>query len=240
MVTTTKLTVSNNESGYFSLPIFFGDVPGCKILYCKPNSLKNDEDSKTLFVANCNDISEGDFKKLFGSYGDIEDIQLGKLAKGDTQVAYIKFSTKAQVQNVIDAIQSENPPTLEQKNTRISFFQESLTECRGQYMDTKSIKEQAFKTINDYNEQMEAEENQPTVDEDGWTIVRKKRSIYDDNEDEPPRVFKKPKTKGTLQNFYRFQIRENKRDQLMKLREQFENDKEKINKMKNSRKFNPL
>jgi|MGYP000026655434 hypothetical protein len=37
----------------------------------------------------------------------------------------------------------------------------------------------------------------------------------------------------------RFQSRENKRDQLRELREQFERDKEKIEKMKRNRKFNP-
>ena len=37
----------------------------------------------------------------------------------------------------------------------------------------------------------------------------------------------------------RFQSRENKRDQLRELREQLERDKEKIEKMKPNRKFNP-
>ncbi|PWN40682.1 hypothetical protein IE81DRAFT_316316 [Ceraceosorus guamensis] len=42
-----------------------------------------------------------------------------------------------------------------------------------------------------------------------------------------------------LEDFYRFQIREKKREQLASLREQFEKDKQKVEKLKNSRRFNP-
>lgn len=38
----------------------------------------------------------------------------------------------------------------------------------------------------------------------------------------------------------RFQGRENKRDQLKELREQFQRDRERIQKMKENRKFNPV
>ena len=38
----------------------------------------------------------------------------------------------------------------------------------------------------------------------------------------------------------RFQGRENKRDQLRELREQFQRDRERIQKMKENRKFNPV
>ena len=38
----------------------------------------------------------------------------------------------------------------------------------------------------------------------------------------------------------RFQGRENKRNQLKELREQFEKDKQRIQKMKENRKFNPV
>lgn len=43
-----------------------------------------------------------------------------------------------------------------------------------------------------------------------------------------------------LPNFYRFQQREKRRDELLELREQFENDKRKIQELKAARKFKPL
>ena len=51
---------------------------------------------------------------------------------------------------------------------------------------------------------------------------------------------KKPKkNKGELVDFYHFQQHEKKREQLLKLREQFEADKARIAKMKSERKFKP-
>lgn len=43
-----------------------------------------------------------------------------------------------------------------------------------------------------------------------------------------------------MQMMSRFQGRENRRDQLKELREQFQRDREKIQKMKENRKFNPV
>ena len=43
-----------------------------------------------------------------------------------------------------------------------------------------------------------------------------------------------------LQNFYRFQMREQKRNQLAELRKRFEEDKLQVAKMKEARKFKPF
>lgn len=43
-----------------------------------------------------------------------------------------------------------------------------------------------------------------------------------------------------LPHFYRFQQREKRRDELLELREQFENDKRKIQALKAARRFKPL
>ena len=50
---------------------------------------------------------------------------------------------------------------------------------------------------------------------------------------------KKKKKKGEAPDFYHFQQHERKREQLVKLREQFEADKARIAKMKSERKFRP-
>jgi ribosomal RNA-processing protein 7 len=51
---------------------------------------------------------------------------------------------------------------------------------------------------------------------------------------------KKPKKKEIVLDFYQHQARENKREQLADLRRKFEEDKKKIEKMKETRKFNPF
>ena len=45
---------------------------------------------------------------------------------------------------------------------------------------------------------------------------------------------------GELKNFYRFQIREEKQNKLLELRQRFEADKVKVAAMKDARKFKPF
>ena len=54
-----------------------------------------------------------------------------------------------------------------------------------------------------------------------------------------PKAQKKKKD-YELKNFYRHQMREQKREELQSLREKFEEDKKRIQKMKEARKFKPF
>ena len=78
-------------------------------------------------------------------------------------------------------------------------------------------------------------------DEDGFTLVSRKRQVRHATMDanEKKRRRKKKKKNAELTNFYRFQIRESKRNQLAVLREEFEADKQRIERLKASRKFRP-
>ncbi|KAL0586220.1 hypothetical protein ABG067_004068 [Albugo candida] len=76
---------------------------------------------------------------------------------------------------------------------------------------------------------------QHQIDEDGFqTVVNPKRKIPMDLD----RLPKKQKSKE-LQDFYRFQLREKKRNQLKSLRERFEEDCQQIEKLKCANKFHP-
>ncbi len=83
-------------------------------------------------------------------------------------------------------------------------------------------------------------------DEDGFiTVNYKKRGRRQKSEegwmDAMEHQHRRKKKKDlTLKNFYRHQIREAKRDQVAELRRKFEADKEKVQKMKISRKFKPF
>lgn len=66
-----------------------------------------------------------------------------------------------------------------------------------------------------------------------------KRKERDPETSDVQRQKKKKKKPLELKNFYRHQIREAKREQLAKLRTQFEEDKARIAKMKEARKFRP-
>lgn len=84
------------------------------------------------------------------------------------------------------------------------------------------------------------------MDVDGFvTVTYSKRKRGGDKgavsqEAAAKRQGRKKRKKYELVNFYSFQMREAKREQLAKLREKFEEDKARIEKMKASRKFRPF
>lgn len=86
----------------------------------------------------------------------------------------------------------------------------------------------------------------PTVDAEGWTMVKStgrntKRNLLA-REEETARAAEtaaKKARKNTVVHFYKHQEREIKKERLVQLREKFEQDKIKIAKMKADRKFKP-
>ena len=94
--------------------------------------------------------------------------------------------------------------------------------------------------------------------DDGWTKVGKKKTVRLTEADQiemKARAARKRKKgelvsilavveiflKQSIQlNFYQFQIREGKKKEIVRLREQFEADKKKIDRMRQERKFKPM
>ncbi|KAJ3280214.1 Ribosomal RNA-processing protein 7 A, partial [Borealophlyctis nickersoniae] len=85
-------------------------------------------------------------------------------------------------------------------------------------------------------------------DEDGFVLVTRARGRRNTNADasgatvtaaRPEEVKKLKPKKKELVDFYRFQMRESKRNQLADLRRKFEEDKKKIAALKANRRFKP-
>lgn len=82
-------------------------------------------------------------------------------------------------------------------------------------------------------------------DEEGWITVTKKSKVqsFSRTENVVNKVMEKEKVgkqRKELQNFYTFQIRESKMKHIVALRQRFEDDKKKINQLKQSRRFKPF
>lgn len=89
-------------------------------------------------------------------------------------------------------------------------------------------------------------------DDDGWTVVTKRgRKRTHGNmdstvaatamsQDRLIELKKKHDQKSFKVDFYQFQRQENKRQKLLELQKKFEEDKKRIAKMRQGRKFNPL
>ena len=85
-----------------------------------------------------------------------------------------------------------------------------------------------------------------TTDADGWTLVKgstrskKRQALQLEEESNRAREQANKKLKkNTVVHFYKHQEREQKKERLLQLREKFEQDKLKIAKMKQERKFKP-
>ena len=78
------------------------------------------------------------------------------------------------------------------------------------------------------------------VDDDGFTMVVNSRKKQGNSSSESNRKKRRKKKETEMGNFYRFQIRESKREQLADLRSKFEQDKKRIASMKATRKFRPF
>jgi len=80
-------------------------------------------------------------------------------------------------------------------------------------------------------------------DEEGWTtIVKGGKMVNEDgegNEGDSVNPKKRAKKDRELQNFYRFQQKDARKDQIAALRKKFDLDKMRITQMKGDRKFRP-
>lgn len=117
------------------------------------------------------------------------------------------------------------------------------------YPDTETLRKEtdqfigAFETREEQS-RLAVERKRALMDDDGFTLVSHKRQVRHATM-ESKKNMKKRKKKGTrvgsteLKNFYSFQMREAKRDQLARLRSKFEADKKRVARLKAARKFKP-
>merc|ERR1719209_1439268 len=126
-------------------------------------------------------------------------------------------------------------------------------EYNEQWRSDEDVKESIESFMLDFDKKVadgikaDAEMGEP--DEDGWVTVtrqdKKKPAVVKvtkEQESERGRGKKnrRKKKKLVLQNFYSHQVKEEKMDRIQELRKKFEEDKQKIAKMKSERKFRPF
>lgn len=96
-----------------------------------------------------------------------------------------------------------------------------------------------------YDKIKSAEKDYPDEDDEGWTVVSKKghNAGFKQKESIITKLgekMQKQKKQAQLKNFYTFEVRESKKQQLIELRRKFEGDKQKMESMKQSRRFRPF
>ena len=126
-------------------------------------------------------------------------------------------------------------------------------EYNSKFVEEEKLMESVTSYIEDYDRKVaEArllDEGLSQPDEEGWVTVTKKQEKKHEKakkagEDEMKKgrgkKNRRKKKKVELTNFYSHQIKEDKMNNIRALREKFEEDKQKIAKMKQERKFRPF
>jgi ribosomal RNA-processing protein 7 len=160
----------------------------------------------------------------------------------NTRFAHVAFESADAIDAAINLDELQAPEELIEQ----CQHQPWLTAWRaGRPVDTTMLEGEVTKSMAAFEEKErdireQRKRMKDEVDDDGFTMVvnsRKKQAI---SSSESSRKKRRKKKETEMGNFYRFQIRESKREQLADLRSKFELDKKRIADMKETRKFRPF
>ena len=205
------------------------------------------KDERTLFVVNVGSNLDRSVGGL-ASFGDIAHVDADPFVPHKTRCARVQFEHADAVRVALDADLSDWVPPPPQENATsaaqrlVAAHQQNLPAT-----DALLTASEKCMALFERQEREEADlraEQKDGVDDDGFTTVTYKRKARDTGGSLNPTASaaaakkkKKKKNGMELKNFYRHQIREDKKDKLLELRARFEEDKQRIRKLKDARKF---
>jgi len=194
-------------------------------------------------------------KRLFSLYGSIvsTEFQLrpGKADESDDldqkeledkfKVAYIVFAKEQSIANLKTASENGDKMVVSTiENPVITGLESYCASYNQSFPNIKKLQNEINTWMSDFEESNAEQKVEST--EEGWTAVKGKGTTRRTEEDQNEMKMKaaKKRKKGQLLNFYQFQIRESKKQKIIELREKFEADKKKVDRMKQDRKFKPM
>lgn len=214
---------------------------------------------RTLFVLNVPPyIQKVNLRNAFEEAGALESIYLCEKPTGELpevseksiyftpaeifgfKCAYIVFKTSRGLQNALQLTQVASGPI---KCGLAKWCEEYLSRIP----DPVKMQVEIDSYIANYDEKKqlaEEESKNQEPDDDGWVTVTKKSQGTEKKESIFNRIEEKEREKKgrkELKDFYRFQMKESKAKQLVQLRQRFEEDKKKVEILRNSkRRFKPF
>jgi hypothetical protein len=232
----------------------FGDIKGVSV-----SSSRKDREDKGKKRA-LDDDAEGDEGDdlNYGTHG-IEG--LTNITSMRTRFAHVQFTKQKAVANCLKAAKNGDiDAAAEAVGKKWNSMFENLSKkskkeiaAAFKWRDCGTIedmKEEVDSYMKDFEEEEEKERlekirKSKEMDDDGFMPVRTKHKTRKTTDKGSSRSSGNARSRGEkkskeLKNFYRFQMREEKRETLQSLREQFEKDKERVARMKADRKFSPF
>ncbi|KAJ3295058.1 Ribosomal RNA-processing protein 7 A [Rhizoclosmatium sp. JEL0117] len=250
----TKAPLLAVQAGFHVLPVSVGAATHTLLFKRHSGSTDDDEHptDRTLFVANVPvDASEAHVRRLFRRCGPIASVSLSRRAahvvfedpESLLRAEQMRSRRRVWSAEVDDAADSQNAaiaPHLIGLEKWIKLFVHN-------HPPLATLQQQANEYMRQYDHlqnerQKELARRRAEPDEDGFILVgaHKQAKKADDSKDETEGGNRKKKPKKIEHvDFYRFQMRESKRNQLVELRNKFEEDKKRIEKLKATRKFKP-
>ncbi|XP_070152857.1 ribosomal RNA-processing protein 7 homolog A [Polyergus mexicanus] len=250
-----KTINTQNTKGFKTLWIRFdADSSDKHQLFFKEHSVRNQEPeyprNQTLFVLNVPPYATTDclkhaFTKLCG---DVNLITFSK-AKG-FKTAYIVFKEESSLDKAMELSEDSVITLNNDENKCLTGLKRWCKEYNDSLCDEEITKKEIEEYLTLYDKQIEdriAKEQIAEEDDDGWVTIAggKKRGQFAPSRKESTigKVQQKEeqrKKKKQLVNFYTFQIREAKKQNLTELRKKFELDKKRLQELKLKRTFKPF
>jgi len=197
-------------------------------------------------------------KAMFKKFGVITKIERGEEVGRDVPprhwedyVAYVQFKTKGALNRSLEYLQETEVMSCEGLGVYCPVGVERLAEeYNSQLVSDKQLLEIHNKIMEDYDTKKAEEEQQKkeevgAMDEDGFQMVvhaKKKTSGFAYTERNQKRALSRKQQKRKQLEFFSYgsQARESKRAKIEELQRKYKEDQEKIEKMRQSRKYKPF
>uniref|UniRef100_A0A182WSL8 RRP7 domain-containing protein n=1 Tax=Anopheles quadriannulatus TaxID=34691 RepID=A0A182WSL8_ANOQN len=235
----------------------------CHQLFAKENAskatCKQKPPGRTLYVLNVPPYAtEQALQHAFSSAGEIERVVLQEKPSSKEsapiermdkdvfcfKVAYVVFAKPGALRKLlktksINALHAEERPLLTGVDKWTRAYQERIPNPAALQQEIDQYMESYDRKI----EEQKAAESSNVVDEDGWVTVSKKSSgVFAQTQGVVKRLEKKlyeGQSEKELKNFYTFQIRESKKNDIISLRKKYDRDLKKMEQIKKAKRFKP-
>eukprot|EP00899_Mesostigma_viride_P003474 jgi/Mesvir1/13127/Mv06100-RA.1 len=218
-------------------------------------------DDRTLSVTGLPaGYSKGAVSRVFSSIAPVESVVISSrdASEGGAAEAAVTFKDTDGSRTVL-ACSAEQCPTVESALERAASGADGggggfgLKSWIAQHRAARPGASVLQAQVDDFMDKYERAEKQAEADrlaqaaaDDGWTLVTSKKGQKRSRDAAgttvgvaAPSKLLKTKKAAQLTDFYRFQARENRRNELLEMRKQFEEDKKKVAALKAARKFRP-
>lgn len=249
-----KKGIDSDNARYYVLPIMFNRSNSHRRhLYIKQHSGHDSlPKDKTLFIAGIPlEINESSLLNLFSTFGEVERVAI----HGSRVSAVVLYSTASGRDAAIKAAK-KNKPTLVQTAQLPTTYNFGLKGWIDAHKSEKPGNTVLQERLDAWMDEYETEEAQrkaealAAMQEDGWTVVqrhkgRKKNAsgtgvVVGAVAARAAQAIAAKKQTAAHTDFYRFQQREKRRQDLLDLRQKFEEDKKRLAEIKAARKFKPF